>query len=60
MNIVITGAMNDMLQPAACDTHIESAVPTARRRIRTWAISNARYSEQEGDQAQQPHLDPRE
>ena len=39
MNIVMTGAMNDKSQATACETHIDSPVPAARRSIRTWAMS---------------------
>ena len=35
---VNTGAMNDICQPIACENHSDSAVPNARRRIRTLAI----------------------
>ena len=38
MNIVSTGATNDSGQLTICENNIESAVPSAMRRMRTLAI----------------------
>ena len=38
MNIVSTGAMNDIGQLITWENSIESAVPSARRKMRTLAI----------------------
>ncbi len=39
MNIVNTGAMNDIGQLTTCENHIDNAVASAIRKIRTLAMS---------------------